>query len=152
MLRLKLRQQTQIPITNIRDNTYRVQVRTISGLGRRSRPVTQHIAIRDVFAGGNRLHGLSQGGVCTSAIDIAEAREMFSLRKSRIELVYNHLHFLYLMEQLYLLFYLITQAMLYQLASLLRVSLAGLILALKIRIMLQQDIYFMIFLMYLWIK
>ena len=61
---------TSLPITNIRDNTYRVQVRTVSGLGRRSRPVTQHIAIRDVFAGGNRLHGLSQGGVCTSAIDI----------------------------------------------------------------------------------
>ena len=38
---------TSLPITNIRDNTYRVQVRTVSGLGRRSRPVTQHIAIRD---------------------------------------------------------------------------------------------------------
>ena len=61
---------TSVLITNIRDNTYRVQVRTISNLGRRSRPITQHIAIRDVFAGGNRLHGLSQGGVCTSAIDI----------------------------------------------------------------------------------
>jgi len=57
-------------LNGVADGVYEVQVQAVSQLDKRSRPVTQHVEIKDIFGGPPRKRGVMLGGLCSSGMDI----------------------------------------------------------------------------------